>query len=112
MANAGSSKKHMVVIYDDTWDRGIPYGVAPGKQLVMKSDEVVFRNTTDVKVTVQFPKGRTPFATNEFEIAANDRTPPLSVLADKNYGGYPYRAQCGPSGHEAEGSKPIIIIYD
>jgi len=107
MAKAESSKEHVVVICEDWREESCPFIVAPGRLVAQKGDTVLFRNTTEIDVTVQFLT-ELPFGTYKIVITAKGRA--LKTVGDVAPGGYPYKAHCG--AHEAEGSKPIIIIYD
>ena len=100
--------KHVIVICEDWREESCPFIVAPGRLVAKKGDSVLFRNTTEIDVTVQFLTN-SPFKSKKIDITA--KKPRVTVTVEKvALGGYPYKAHCG--AHEAEGSKPIIIIYD
>jgi len=96
---------HVVVIYQDSRDTDGRFRIAPSTLIVHAGDTVKFRDVSgsDNGVKFRFPQGK-PFTSepaigSEHEVSGEPKA-------------YPYKALCGPKEMEAEGSKPIIIIYD
>jgi len=94
---------HVVAIYTDPGSGG--FRIAPGT-LIVHADEIVrFKDVSGSGNAVNLDFARNPF-TSEPAIGSD-----CKVSGDP--GAYPYKALCGPKNEfEAEGSKPIIIIYD
>ena len=96
--------KHVVVIYKDPGGGG--FKIAPSTLIVHADDMVKFRDVSDSGngAKLEFPDN--PFK-GQPEIGQE------YVVTKEGPKAYPYKALCGPNNEfEAEGSRPIIIIYE
>lgn len=110
MAIEGSSRKHVIVIYDDLREaRDEQCRITPAALTAWKGDGVEFWNTGSEKITVKFDGG-SPFNEDNFEMVKGERKQMTHV--ELKPGSYPYEATCVVSRKKAKGSRPIIIIYD
>jgi len=96
--------ERVVVIYRDPGSGG--YKIAPSTLIGHTNDVVKFRDVSGdgIGATLKFPDH--PFK-SEPGIGSEH------VVVTKGPRAYPYKVLCGPNNEfEAEGSRPIIIIYD
>jgi len=102
-----SANEHVVAVFRDKREDN-PYVVAPSRLIVENGDTIHFHNTDidDVEVIVKFDNG------NNGKRFAKDFLLPVGTVESRqvgDLGNYPYEVLCG--GQEAQGSRPIIIVY-
>ena len=105
-----NSLEQCIVVFK--YHREDGYGITPAALSMERADTIVFCNTTDYDVEIKFDP-KSPFKKGELpSIKAGCKSKPQMVQEKSS--GYPYNAIVkDPNGDvDAEGSKPIIIIYD
>ncbi len=103
--------EHVIVIYDDSREKApLDCRITPAAVIAHNGEPIEFWNTVGEKVTLEFKDGSPFDSGNNFSVGPGAREPKIVKNAKPRV--YPYEAICCNSGKRAEGSRPIIIIYD
>jgi hypothetical protein len=104
---------HVVAIYhDERVDPSKPCRIGPAVILAKKGQSILFINYGAAPVGL-FWVNVSPFVEPKPALLDSGQAVTLHIDPDIAAGTYPFEAVCDPpDGPKAEGSRPIIIIYD
>jgi len=102
---------HRVAVFKD--QREVKFRISPARVMASRNDSIVFHNMTDYAMNVVFHQ-ESPFKSSSSSIASSAFTDPPVPLKDLPSGVHLYDAMVivGSEQMAAQGSRPIIIIYD
>ena len=109
MAIETNGARHVIVIFEDGRYGDSPFKIAPACLPSLAGERILFQNLSGHAVYLQFGSADL-FGTDYFSLKKGER---LDLQVNEVAAGvFPYDVLCGDDKQLAEGSRPIIIIYD
>jgi len=101
---------YYVAIYEDSREQN-PCRIYPAIRGASPGDSIIFANHTDGEVSLDFARWPFNAGTDPIKLSAG-ATQKMTLGAEAKPGDvFPYVAKCHQGKIQAEGSRPIIIIY-